>query len=47
MLHPELSLQERRTAAQAAERLSAGYEVTSGVGATGVAGVLDNGEGRR
>jgi hippurate hydrolase len=44
--HPELSMQETRTAALAAERLTkAGYEVTTGVGKTGVAGVLRNGEG--
>jgi amidohydrolase len=44
--HPELSMQERRTATLAAERLrSAGYEVTEGVGETGVVGVLSNGDG--
>src|SRR3954464_12839513 len=44
--HPELSMQERRTAAKAAERLqAAGYEVTTGVGRTGVVGILSNGEG--
>src|SRR3954449_10977366 len=44
--HPELSLQERRTAGLAAERLRiAGYEVTEGVGGTGVVGLLANGEG--
>src|SRR6201997_4611520 len=44
--HPELSMQENRTASIAAERLqSAGYEVTAGVGKTGVVGVLRNGEG--
>jgi amidohydrolase len=44
--HPELSMQERNTAARAAEQLkSAGYEVTEGVGSTGVVGVLRNGEG--
>ena len=44
--HPELSMQENRTASIAAERLqSAGYEVTTGVGKTGVVGVLRNGEG--
>src|ERR1700757_3817882 len=44
--HPELSMQENRTPSIAAERLqSAGYEVTSGVGNTGVVGVLRNGEG--
>jgi amidohydrolase len=44
--HPELSLQERRTAGLAAERLErAGYDVTTGVGGTGVVGVLENGDG--
>jgi hippurate hydrolase len=44
--HPELSLQEERTAAEAARRLqSAGYAVTTGVGGTGVVGMLANGEG--
>src|SRR6201993_2608365 len=44
--HPELSMQENRTASIASERLqSAGYEVTAGVGKTGIVGVLRNGEG--
>ena len=44
--HPELSMQEKRTAGLAAERLrAAGYEVTSGVGKTGVVGLLRNGKG--
>src|SRR4051812_35669258 len=44
--HPELSLQEHRTAAKAAERLqAAGYDVTTGVGGTGVVGLLANGDG--
>jgi amidohydrolase len=44
--HPELSMQETRTAALAAERLRAnGFEVTSGIGKTGVVGVLSNGDG--
>ena len=44
--HPELSMRENRTAGVAAERLrSAGYEVTPGVGKTGVVGLLRNGEG--
>jgi amidohydrolase len=44
--HPELSMQEHRTADHAAARLSdAGFEVTTGVGATGVVGVPRNGEG--
>src|SRR5881628_2738698 len=44
--HPELSLQERRTASLAAERLeAAGFDVTAAVGGTGVVGLLENGEG--
>jgi amidohydrolase len=44
--HPELSMQEHRTAARAAQWLSeAGFEVTTGVGTTGVVGVLRNGDG--
>src|ERR1700726_2280190 len=44
--HPELSMQETRTAEIAAGRLrSAGYEVTTGVGKTGVVGILRNGDG--
>jgi amidohydrolase len=44
--HPELSMQEHRTAGKAAERLrAAGYDVTTGVGGTGVVGVLRNGDG--
>ncbi|ACH39161.1 zinc-dependent amidohydrolase, putative [Citrifermentans bemidjiense Bem] len=44
--HPELSMQETRTAALAADWLRrAGYEVTTGVGKTGVVGLLRNGEG--
>lgn len=44
--HPELSMQESRTAGIAAEHLrAAGYEVTTGVGKTGVVGVLRNGDG--
>jgi amidohydrolase len=44
--HPELSLQERRTADLAATGLrTAGYEVTEGVGGTGVVGLLRNGDG--
>jgi hippurate hydrolase len=44
--HPELSLQETRTAGLAAERLrGAGYDVTTGIGKTGVVGLLRNGEG--
>lgn len=44
--HPELSFQEHRTAARLAERLkAAGFETAEGIGATGVAGVLRNGDG--
>src|SRR5579872_7102162 len=44
--HPELSMQENRTASIAADRLrAAGYEVATGVGKTGVVGVLRNGDG--
>lgn len=44
--HPELSMEESRTAALAADRLrKAGYEVTTGVGKTGVVGLLRNGDG--
>jgi len=43
---PELSMQEERTAALAAERLrTAGFDVTMGVGRTGVVGLLRNGDG--
>jgi amidohydrolase len=44
--NPELSMQEQRTAGIAAAWLGRfGYEVTTGVGGTGVVGVLCNGEG--
>ena len=44
--HPELSMQETRTAGIAAERLrDAGYDVATGVGRTGVVGLLRNGDG--
>jgi amidohydrolase len=44
--HPELSFQEHRTAELAAGRLrAAGYEVATGVGKTGVVGLLRNGDG--
>ncbi len=44
--HPELSMHETRTAGIAADRLrAAGFDVTTGVGTTGVVGVLRNGEG--
>src|SRR3546814_17748416 len=45
-LFRSLSRQEARTAGLAAEALEkAGYEVTTGVGETGVVGLLRNGEG--
>ena len=44
--HPELSMQERRTAGLAADGLrNAGYDVTEDVGGTGVVGLLRNGDG--
>ncbi|MEU9998362.1 amidohydrolase [Streptomyces sp. NPDC050848] len=44
--HPELSFQEFRTAGVVAALLrEQGWEVTEGVGGTGVVGVLSNGEG--
>src|SRR3954454_12106893 len=44
--NPELSLHEEKTAAKIALRLrQAGFEVTTGVGGTGVVGVLKNGSG--
>ena len=44
--HPELSFSEVRTAAKLAEELKAlGIEVTTGVGKTGVVGLLKNGDG--
>jgi hippurate hydrolase len=44
--HPELAFAEHRTAGIAAERLdAAGFTVTTGIGGTGVAGVLRNGDG--
>ncbi|HEY7833417.1 MAG TPA: amidohydrolase [Ktedonobacterales bacterium] len=45
--HPELSMQETRTAGIVAMRLRAleGWEVTPGIGKTGVVGVLRNGDG--
>ena len=42
--HPELSFAEHRTAAELARRLT-GYEVHTGIGGTGVLGVLRNGPG--
>jgi hippurate hydrolase len=44
--HPELSMQEERTAKIVASHLTgSGFEVTTGVGKTGVVGVLKNGDG--
>jgi hippurate hydrolase len=44
--HPELSMQEIRTAGLAADKLRvAGYDVTTGIGQTGVVGLLRNGDG--
>src|SRR6185503_15765466 len=44
--HPELSFREERTAAKLAEELkSLGIEVTTGIGKTGVVGLLKNGDG--
>jgi len=46
--NPELSLHEEKTAAKIAEQLrKLGYDVTTGVGGTGVVGVLKNGAGPR
>ncbi len=46
--HPELSLVEHQTAARmAAELRTAGFDVTEGVGGTGVVAVLRNGPGPR
>ncbi len=44
--HPELSLEEKETAAKLAAKLrQAGFEVATGVGGHGVVGVLRNGDG--
>jgi amidohydrolase len=44
--HPELSHQEHRTARRVGDRLHGdGFTVTSGIGGTGVVGVLANGSG--
>src|SRR5689334_25222665 len=44
--HPELSTQETRTPGIAAARLrAAGFEVTTGVGKTGVVGLVRRGDG--
>ncbi len=46
--HPELSLDEKRTAAIAAKHLrKAGFDVETGIGGHGVLGVMRNGEGPR
>ena len=46
--HPELGMEEHRTAALVAEKLESwGIEVHRGVGKTGVVGVLRNGPGNR
>jgi hippurate hydrolase len=45
--HPELSFQEKETAARVAQELKAvGATVTENVGGTGVVGILKNGEGK-
>src|SRR5947209_7007320 len=44
--NPELAFEEVQTAARMAKELKAlGFEVTTGVGGTGVVGVLKNGNG--
>lgn len=44
--HPELAMEEQRTSAIAADHLrTAGFEVTPGVGTTGVVGMLRRGDG--
>src|SRR4051812_47024544 len=44
--HPELSMREERTAKLAADWIQRlGFEVTRGIGTTGVVGVLRNGNG--
>jgi hippurate hydrolase len=44
--HPELSFQEAATAANLAARLQGlGFKVTTGVGKTGIVGILENGKG--
>src|SRR5256885_10126662 len=44
--NPELSMKEQRTSARMVEELrKLGYEVTAGVGGTGVVGILRNGKG--
>ena len=44
--NPELGFQEQRTAAELAERAKAlGYNVTTGIGGTGIVAILENGPG--
>ncbi len=44
--NPELSLMEHKTAARLAEEIRAvGFEVTEGVGGTGIVAILKNGPG--
>src|SRR5579862_4628942 len=44
--HPELAFEEKQTAAKLAARIQAvGYEVSTGVGRTGIVGLLKNGAG--
>jgi hippurate hydrolase len=46
--HPELAFKEKRTSRLVAERLTAyGYEVSEGLGGTGVVGVLRKGKGAK
>src|SRR5262245_48193771 len=46
--HPELAFKEKRTSALVAERLTAyGYDVSEGLGGTGVVGVLRKGNGSK
>jgi hippurate hydrolase len=44
--HPELAFEEKQTAAKLAARIQGlGYKVTTGVGGTGIVGLLKNGDG--
>ena len=44
--HPELAFEEKNTAAKLATRIQkVGYEVTTGIGTTGIVGLLKNGNG--
>ena len=44
--HPELAFEEKQTAAKLATRIQGlGYKVTTGVGGTGIVGLLKNGDG--